>query len=392
METLTPIGAREWFFCEGSQSIQEGEPDKSDRTRDNIACHWLANEILASYITPNAALKAVEEYSDTLAPNDVLIDDEMMEAAKLYITDILMYNNHAGLMRATKLDEEINLDHFCPGMKGVIDASVFNPKNAEIVIWLLKYEYGHIEVLENPELMLYAWAIMEEMGIDGISDQSLTVSFRLIQPRSFHHDGPVRTWQINGSDLRTFFNQLKFSAAVAMKGTGRCTTGTHCRYCRGTHKCKALTKTVYNAIDVVTGPMPVELKGSNLAVELKLLRRISDLLKYRLSGVETQVERNLLKGDVLPGYKLKQGYGRKRWRKDTDTGEVLMMSDIMGVDLRKPDNLDTPTQAIVKFKKLAKAQKVEYDETLIEQYFETPKTSLKVIEDDGNLAKQVFGK
>lgn len=392
MKTLTAIGAREWFFCEGSQPLQEGEPDNSDRTRDNIACHWLANEILASYITPNTELKSADEYNDTLAPNDVLIDDEMIEAAKTYVTDILMYNNQTGLMRSTKLDEEVNLDEFCPGMTGVIDANVFNPKTAEVVIWLLKYEYGHIEVLENPELMLYAWEIMEKMGIDGIADQSLTITFRLIQPRSFHHEGPIRTWQVNGSDLRPFFNQLKLSAAIAMKGTGKCTTGTHCRYCRGTHKCSALLKTVYNAIDVVTGPFPVELKGSNLSVQLKLLRRISELLKYQLAGVETQVERDLLKGDALPGYKIVQGYGRKRWRKDTDTAEVLMMGDCMGVELRKPDNLDTPTQAIAKFKKLAKSQKVEYDEKLIKQYFETPKTKLKVVEDDGKLAQQVFRK
>jgi len=388
---LTPIGSREWFYCEGSQLLQEGEPDKSESTRDNIACHWVANHFLASYVNKDAEIKTDVDLINTLAPNDVLIDDEMIDAAKTYVTDILKYCNIHGTLSFVEVDTEVELDSFYPGMKGHIDACVFNTAKAELVIWLLKYEYGHVDVTENPELMLYAGGILDEMGIDGIADQNLTITFKMVQPRSFHHDGPVREWTVNGSDLRPFFNQLKAAADIAMQGTGQCITGTHCRYCKGRYKCTALSKSVYNAFDVITSTAPINITGNNLSVELKLFRRMSELIKYRLSALETQTERELLAGKVLSGFKLQQGYGRKRWCKDTNTKEVLMMADLLGVDLRKPDNLDTPTQSIVKFKKHAKAMGVKYDPKVVEQYFETPKTGLKIVEDDGKLAKQVFG-
>ncbi len=391
MENITALGAREWFYCSGSQAMQEDEPDTSTMTSDNKACRWLAGEILDLYVS-NKKLKFDEDFIGKLTPNDVLIDDEMYEAAKLYVTDILKHCNTNGLLRNVIINKTVNLDSIYPGLKGTPDAWLYDKKSGEITIWSFSYEYGHVDVVENPELLCYALGIVLQKRFGDIDELYTIINFRSIQPRSFHSDGPVREWIISAVSLKEFFTRLQDAAHIAMNGTGQCSTGTHCRYCKGRYKCSALSQTVYNAIDVVTGINPETLTGNNLSVELKLLKRIEKLLTYRLSAIEKQVETALKKGAALGGFMLKQGYGRKRWIKDISTSEVVMMGDLMGVDLRKPDNIDTPTQALSKLNKKAKEKGSKFDASIVEQYFETPKTGLKVIEDDGKLAKQVFSK
>jgi hypothetical protein len=124
------------------------------------------------------------------------------------------------------------------------------------------------------------------------------------------------------------------------------------------------------------------LTGHHLALELRILKRAERTLKARLSGLEEQALAEIRNGKILPGFVTKQGYGNKRWRKDTPSDEVIMMGDLMGVDVRKPVTLDTPAQVLKK----------GIDASVIELYSETPMTSMKLVEDNGAKARNVFRK
>ena len=391
LNTVSPEGASIWYYCNGSQVMQQDESHKeSERTMENKACHIVAKKILNSYAAFQTPPLMANDFVDKEMYENIMVDQEMYEGAQMYVMDILKYCNQSGLIRFVKTEDELSLDNIYPGMKGTPDAWIYNPEALELIIWGLEYDYGFIDVFENPKLLIYVKGILDSLNIDGLSDQSLTVRMRIVQPRSFGYGSQIREWVINASDLRPYFNSLSNAAAVTTGGKGTLNPGLNCHYCKARYKCEALGKTVYNGIDVITGIVPMNLEGNDLAVQLKLLRRISELLKYQLSAIETQVKMSFTGGNPIPGFKSEQGYGRKRWRKDTSISEVLMMGDAMGIELRKPENLDTPSQAVVKFTKMAKKMDVDLDD-LVKQYFETPKTSLKIIEGDGKLAKQVFG-
>ena len=57
-----------------------------------------------------------------------------------------------------------------------------------------------------------------------------------------------------------------------------------------------------------------------------------------------------------------------------------MMGDLLGEDIRKPAQLDTPAQC----------RKKGIDDAVIALYSETPKTAIKLVKDDGSKARQVF--
>jgi hypothetical protein len=62
----------------------------------------------------------------------------------------------------------------------------------------------------------------------------------------------------------------------------------------------------------------------------------------------------------------------------------VMMGDLMGVDIRKPLALDTPTQAKAKFKKAKK------DVDIIKQYSHRPETGVTLVEDNIDNVKRLL--
>lgn len=386
---IEPKGSHEWYYCAGSQVMQEGKPD-SDSVREKIACSWLAETILKSYTNHNDELKIYDDFIGELTPNNVVIDDEMFEAARLYVTDILKYCNVAGTLKSVKVESNLDIGMIYPGMKGKSDAYIWNSEDLEIIIWNLEYGYSHVEAYENPEIMNYIAAILKLHNLDGEILKMITVKMRIIQPRSFHGDEQISEWEIMASQLTPYFNKLRDAAQQAMSGEGLCIPGLHCHYCKGRNNCSAITKTLYNYIDVIQGPVPMNLEGNNLVLEWQLMNRMTKMLKYRKSAIDAQLKAELQNGEHLPGALLEKHFGNLAWKKEVSTQQVLSIVDMLGVDIRKPDNLDTPTQALTKIKKFAKESKIKIDPKLLDRWTIRPFTGFKVVEDDGSKANKIF--
>jgi hypothetical protein len=84
----------------------------------------------------------------------------------------------------------------------------------------------------------------------------------------------------------------------------------------------------------------------------------------------------------LPGLAVQQGYGFRKWKSGVQLDEIITMAELLGVDINKPREIDTPAQV----------EKKGIDREVIELYTYKPKTSLKIVKDDGAKARQVFRK
>lgn len=388
---IRPSGSHEWYYCHGSQVMQEGIISPADdATEEGTAAHWVGESVLKSYITKNAEILGHSDFINKLSPNNILITDEIYYGAMTYVNEILNYCNETGLLQSLHVEEKLDISIIYPEMSGTPDCWVYNPNNVELIIWDLKFGYGHVEAYENPQLMIYIAGILQLLNIEGISDQLLTVKMIIVQPRSYHSDGNVREWVVKASELRGYFNKLTYAANQAMNGEGLCSPGIHCRHCTGRFKCTSFSKSVYNYLDVITSATPMELTGQNLVNEWKLLNRMLKLIEYRKSAIDSQVEASLQNGEFLPGARLNKSYGRERWKKDVPVNQLLNMAKMYGADISKPENLDTPNQSLVKIKAAAKKFNVKVDKSLIEQWIEKPFTGYKVVEDDGTEATKMF--
>jgi len=367
---LPPSGAGAWVVCGLWPTMNATFPqDDSEHTLGGHAAHWVSSERFGGR----------DPLPGTLAPNGVVVDEEMAEAADVYVDDVRQTLGVNGLPFLV-VEQPIEIPRVHPLNWGTPDAWAYVASTRTLFIWDFKFGHGYVDVYENWQLLNYVAGILDRKGLDGFEEQKTRVVMRVVQPRNYHRDGPVREWSANAADLRGYFNKLATAAEVATGPTPPARVGEHCEHCPGRHACPALQAAGYKLADVVRVAPPLELDDHAAALELMFLERAEAILGARISGLKAQVERRLRDGAPMPFYGLEQTFGRLAWTKPAD--EVFILGELFGVELRKPAEPITPTQA----------KKLGIDEAVLSAYAERPRTGVKLVADSTHKAKKVFGK
>ena len=370
-----PDGCTGWVVM--AQTYPETE--ESIDSREGTASHEIGADIITDAKTNKRARHTASDWIGITASNNVVFTEEMFDAAKMYADDVISE------MRKRMIFSEPNLGIEAPVEAkrihdlsfGTCDAYLYDEKKGRLIIWDYKYGYGVVEAFENWQAINYACGILEKLGIDGRADQYLTIEIRIVQPRAFHRDGPIRKWVVKACDIRAHMNILHDNAHVALGPDAKYQSGDHCRNCRGRHACPAALKAATRMYEVVTQPTPVELSPEAMGVQLAIIKRAKKALEYLESGFEEQVSAVVRAGGQVPGWAVEQSYGRETWANPLE--EVFAMGDMLGHDLRSTKAI-TPGQA----------RKLGVDASVIMAYSTKPSTGIKIVPDNGNKAKQVF--
>ena len=381
---IQPHNAGQVVNCTGSVLMQIQHPpcDTGDESTtqsrlEGRAFHEVTENILKWYQNKGDKVYRADTVG-SMSKGNIVITGEIFDAAEDFANDVI--SDCDGILSKMVVEQRIDLDHLFPGVYGFPDVWVYDEPNNHLIIWEGKYGHSLVEVFENYQNLTYVSGILEKLNIDGHQEQSLKVTMKIVQPRGFHRDGPIREWSDTATNLRAYFNIIKAAFNDAYVDP-KCNAGPWCKTCSGRYGCETLQRTAMDALDYCGDVFDGSLSGDNLALELRILQRASDAIKNRLTGLEAQAISELRAGQQVPGYQLLQSTGRKRWKRDTPIEEVIMMGDMMGEDLRKPPQLITPTQVIKK----------GIDESVINLYSETPMTSLKLVGDDKSAkARQTF--
>ena len=365
---LGPSGAARRNACTASVGLQQAFPEteESEDSKLGTAAHWVAQELWHGRPTPE----------NSLAPNGVVVDQEMIEAAELYVGHLRSIVDVFPIDQA-HLEERVELDVIYPGNFGTPDFWLFRP--AVLYVRDFKYGHGYVEVYENPQLIDYVAGIIQKLGIDGHAEQFLEVDFGIVQPRSFHRDGPIRTWRCRMTDLRGHINYSSNQAHEAMGPEAKYRAGEHCDHCSGRHVCPVAQRESYRAADLARVSTPIELPPEAIGLELQTLERAQAILEARISGLKGQAIALERQNIDVPFYRMEQGEGRERWVPEK-AAEVIAICDLLGHDVRKKDALVTPKQA----------RRLGVDASVISAYSETPRGERKLVPDTTTKAAKVF--
>jgi hypothetical protein len=364
---LAPSSAYLRMACAGSLALEHAypEPEDSQASREGTAAHWAAEELMRGR-TIDVGL---------VAPNGVILDDEMVEAASMYASEVIYWVSQYMPGAQVHIEERVSCATIHPECWGTPDAWVYQP--TKLKLWDFKYGHRYVEVFENEQLLEYVAGILDSLGIDGTLDQVTEVEMTIVQPRCYVGGEPIRTWRVMASNLRGYFNKLRNGEAAAMRPNAPCTPNPHCRDCRGAAGCSALQRVSYDAMATAAAPVPFNLPPQALGLELRYLHRAIASLQARATGLEEQALATIKRGTAVPFYRIEAGKGRERWSRPD--AEIIAMGDMMGVDLRKSATI-TPKQAI----------KANMPEAVVKAFSETPTGELKLVQDDGTQARKVF--
>jgi hypothetical protein len=340
-------------------------PDEADNDvrEDGTACHWLAAETWEGRHHPEG----------TLSPNNRVIDEDMFDAVDMY-HDVL--RSWEGVVPV--IEKQIPCDVIFPGMAGTPDAWAYNPTTRTLYIADLKYGFRFVEVWDNWQLLVYVAALLELLNINGLMDQNLIVQMTIVQPRSSHRDGPVRTRRVRASELRAAFNTLRAAAAEAMKDDPACTPNPHCGDCAGRHACVALQNSALGALETSYAGVPLELTPAAIGDELRRLKEGQARIEARLTGLQGQAETLIRNGTVVPHWTLETTFARERWREGTEA-QVLTLGHLMGQDLGKPQQPISPARA----RKLVPA-------AMLAGFAHKPSTGVRLAKQDPLQARKKF--
>lgn len=339
--------------------------EESEESREGTAAHWVAQMFLTLGWLPDVG---------ETAPNGYVVDQPMRDGATMYVEylhDVL----------GDRLPQHIEQ----PTMPGGIHSECWGTPDADdwdaAGLDIFDYKYGHlfVEVFENPQLTCYAADLLQR--IDGLQDQLTPVRFHIIQPRSFHRDGPIRSWGCKASDLRPLINQLQAAAIAALQpGARTLATPSACRDCLARTRCEAAQAAGLSAAAVAGTSVPFDLGNAEAGRYLALVKHSKAMLEAMETGLEEQLLKAMLRGEPVSGWQIQSSKPREVWT--APAADVFAVGDVLGKNLRAD-----PTPISV-----SAARKLGIDESVISEYATRPKGQLKVAPLDLTLAKKVFGK
>ncbi len=364
-----PFGCSMWPVM--NQTYPEAE--QSPEAAEGDAAH----ELGASFIEARNALQR-DWVVGSAASNGILFDDEMYESAVLYCDDVMQVlaalpdDAVLAVEAHVKAHSTIHLAN-----EGTTDVYIYSKKANVLYVWDFKYGHSLVEAFENWQGIDYAAGIYETLWIKGDPQ----VIIRIVQPRGFHREGPIRGWETTLKSLKTqFFPALKQRADSCFRiGMPEAHSGAHCRYCPGRHSCEAALQAGIQMYEASTYSAPVELSADALGVQLTLVVRARKQLEYLETGYREQANA-LIRDTVIPGWMMESRAGREIWDKEDE--EVVSMGDMMEVDLRKPVKACTPKQAREK----------GVSDAMVSQYSKRASSGLVLTPNDGTKARKVFAK
>lgn len=372
-----PGGCTGWVIM--AQTYPETE--ESIESKEGTASHEIAERMNQANARARIEYPTKEKIIGSIASNGVVFTEEMYDAAEMFANDVgiimkktsVFGGPHLGIERRIEAKRIHELSY------GTTDAFLYAADSGHLYIWDYKFGFEVVEAYENWQSINYLAGIIEELEINGLDDQYTTVHVRIVQPRAFHRDGPIREWVVKASDLRAYFNILHGNAHKALGLYAEYKTGSHCKHCPGRHACPAALKAGLGLYEVAAKPVPVELGAEALAVQYSIVHRARKQLEYLESGFGEQIKALFRSGANVQGYRVEEGEGRERWTKPLE--EVIHMANMLGHNLLKGSTI-TPNAA----------RKLGIDEAVIKEYTERPKTGLKIVPDNGSKAKQIFSK
>ena len=334
---LSPSGAHRWMACPGSVGLEAAFPDQSSAyAAEGTLAHTLASEHLdGSGLHPSQRIGEVHEVDGFT----FTVDAAMADYVDNYCRLVREYADGGLLL----VEQRVPIEHVTgeTGATGTSDAIIVDTTKRTLYVVDLKYGMGvKVDAGDNPQLMMYALGAMEQCDQLGEFDQVCMV---IHQPRLNH----VSEHWIYVGDLWAFKRRAAEAAELTRQPDAPLVPGEkQCRFCKAKATCPALRAEV---TEVVSGSatldeflVPDVTTGDNyLSVAMSKVGLVEDWCK----AVRAEVERRLLAGQTVDGFKLVEGRrGNRKWSSDAEV-EALFKSFRLRQDEMYDYSLISPTKA-----------------------------------------------
>ena len=337
-------------------ALPDDDEDNAVR-EEGTACHWLAQQTATGHPIAEGAP----------APNGVAVDSDMFDGVAMYLAAVAHWPN-------PRFEVPVKCHLIHPALEGTPDVFSWDAVTGTLRIGDLKYGYRHVAADGNWQLLCYVAGVMQLLGLTPA--QVHRVELMICQPRA----GGVRTASLLMPRAVDLWDVLRNAAIEATGPNPRCVTNRNCVSCEGRHQCTALQTAALTVLDATHAATPNALPFAAAENELRVLKWAADIANARIEGLEQQVSHEMKRnGASSRHWEIRSTPGRLAWREES-IPTVQQMAKLAGIQVMKPPQLVTPTQA----KKLL-------GESLVNAHAVRPKGANKLVPTDAGRWARIFG-
>jgi len=267
-----------------------------------------------------------------------------------YVDDYVNFVRERAVGKILHVECKLSIGHITgePNATGTSDVVIIDREQEAIEVIDLKYGMGvRVDAENNEQMQFYALGALYEYEL--ISDFSW-VTMVIHQPRLNH----VSEWNIPVDQLRRFEDEARHAAdKVRWEEPTFNPSEKQCRFCKAKATCPALRAEVTEIVggaatlDEFTPQTVDSQSGDNyLPMAMSKVGMVEDWCK----AVRAEVERRLLAGQTVDGYKLVEGRKGNRTWSDEDAVTALFKS----FRLRQEEMYDLKLISATKAEKLLK--------------------------------------
>jgi hypothetical protein len=274
-----------WGKCPGSVRLCQGIEKKSSVYAEEGT---LAHDIAATILLGNGPKGPVA--------------DEMAEAIQVYI-------DHVGSLREQlpsfeAIEQKFSLAKYHYKLFGTADYVAYFSSSKTLHV--VDYKHGAgvpVEVAESKQLQYYGLGALHANNFP-IKKIILTI----VQPRCYHDDGPVRSWEVDPVALMDFAETLIEDAIATEQPDAKLDSGDHCRWCAAQALCPLMSKRALVAAQNAFAPA-MAYDPVKLSTTLQMLDQVESWCKSVRSFAYQEAEA----GRIPPGFKLVDKRATRKW-------------------------------------------------------------------------------
>ena len=362
--------ADRWMNCAGSTALVASVPPRASTAyaSEGTAAHALAEEHLRqSLYSVGHEVGDTFVYDDHGQPMSVVLTKKMIDAVDVYL-DAVREEVMASVDAELYVEQKFVLPIATAGegeVFGSNDALVYSPSRRKLTIFDYKHGFKEVSAEDNAQLKFYAAGALLTNDWP-VSEIELVIVQPLGKDAERNDDG-VKRWPLPVHEVIEFAGEAELAIEVAktevhlFENTGRVdalnlvpspTKDGWCKWCDAAAICPAKERQAleasrldFNDITLVTPRSLPDVKSFDTARLGQVLVAI-EMIEEWGKQVRAQVDGLLSQGVPVPGWKLVDKIGRRKWI-DDEAKIAGHLSAMFGIDEddSRPRKLVTITEA-----------------------------------------------
>lgn len=224
--------------CPGSARMEASLPEsRSVYAAEGTAAHALGEKCLLENKNPSDFIgqKMGEFIHDNGRVEEFIVDGEMADAVQIYVDYCRNLQSGKSFVEGKFEMPFMGKDY---GRDKIVSGTTDFGSLKDDVLHIVDYKHGQgvpVDAENNTQGLCYGLGAANQYEDEKWSKLRITI----VQPRAYHHDGTVRSWDVPRGDLLDY--KIKFAAAslATHEENAPLVAGSHCKFCKAQPMCRA---------------------------------------------------------------------------------------------------------------------------------------------------------